>query len=275
MKVMVTTMMPIGRDLIKIVYVMAGTNKTLTFISFNCEHANDVRLPFLKDLFRMSDFLLVQEHGLYKSKLSWFSEIGKKDKDESGEDEVVGIHGVSAMNEEQLLRGRPRGGAAILWRSRMHNRVTPVTWDSTRGCAVTVQVEGEILLLVCVYMPCDDWRHDANVLEYKNILNEISVLCNSINATYVCLGGDFNTDLSRNTPQTEELKSYILENDLYCCASDNKCEVNYTYCSKINKRTSFIDHFIISNNLKDRLQLLSSSDTVKNPSDHVGLMCSL
>ena len=52
-------------------------------------------------------------------------------------------------------------------------------------------------------MPCDDWRHDGNVIEYKEILNDISVLCNSINITYVCIGGDFNTDLSRNTPQTE------------------------------------------------------------------------
>ena len=51
--------------------------------------------------------------------------------------------------------------------------------------------------------------------------------------------------------------------------------IDYAYCSKINKRTTFIDHFIISKNLKDRLRIFSSIDPIKNPSDHVGILCSL
>ena len=259
-----TDMMPVGIEVTD-VYEMAGHDNLLNFASFNCEHADEVRLPFFRDIFKKCDFFLIQEHGLLKSKLSWFQEIGDN----------VGIHGVSAMEEDQLLRGRPHGGAAILWHGEVKNLVTPVMWESSRGCAVTVELEGEILLLVCVYMPCDDWRHDGNVIEYKEILNEISVLCNSINVTHVCIGGDFNTDLSRNTPQTEELKAYMLENDLYCCASDSVCEVEYTFCSKINDRRTFIDHFIVSHNLKDKLEAFYSIDTKDNPSDHVSLLCSL
>ena len=138
---------------------MAVDEQQIKIISYNCEHADNVRLPFFKQLFEKGDFVLIQEHGLLKSKLSWFQEIN----------ENIGIHGVCAMKEDQLLRGRPHGGAAILWRGTLSNRVTPVTWDSTRCCAVTVDVAGEKLLIVSVYIPCDDWRHDKNEIEYKNI----------------------------------------------------------------------------------------------------------
>ena len=258
-------LMPMGRGLNLRYIEMANTNKTLTLTSFNCEHADNFRLPFLKELFNKCDFLLIQEHGLLKSKLSWFHELG----------ENVGIHGVSAMKEDQLPWGRPHGGAAILWHGTVHNRVTPLSWDSSRCCAVTVDVAGETLLLVCVYMPCDDWRHDKNIIEYKNILNEISVICNSTNASHVCIGGDFNTDISRNTPQTEALKLYLEDSNLYCCALDQTCNIDYTYCSKINGSTSFIDHFVISQNLKDKLNAFLSSDPVNNPSDHAAISCNI
>ncbi len=62
----------------------------LSIITYNCEHADDTRLPFIKQLFNQCDFLLLQEHGLYRSQFGWFDKIGI-----SG----VGKHGESAMNE--------------------------------------------------------------------------------------------------------------------------------------------------------------------------------
>ena len=105
---------------------MVDTNE-LSVISYNCQYANELRLEFMEKLFRQCDFLFIQEHGLFKSKLSWFQILGKD----------VGVHGVSAMNEGQIIRGRPRGGAAIIWNGLLHHKVTPVPWDSTRMCAVT------------------------------------------------------------------------------------------------------------------------------------------
>ena len=43
---------------------------------------------------------------IYKSQFGWFDKI----------DNGVGKQGVSAMTENKLLRGRPNGGAVILWR---------------------------------------------------------------------------------------------------------------------------------------------------------------
>ena len=69
--------------------MMEGTNKELSIISYNCEHADVKRLPFMQDLFEMCDFLLLQEHSLYKSKLPWLSAVGSN-TGENGKEIVVG-----------------------------------------------------------------------------------------------------------------------------------------------------------------------------------------
>ena len=56
---------------------MESFNKKLTIISYNSEHADDVRLPCLQGLFEKCDFLMLQEHGLYQSKLGWLNAVGK------------------------------------------------------------------------------------------------------------------------------------------------------------------------------------------------------
>ena len=222
---------------------MASVSENLTLISYNCEYANDIRVPFMKQLFSQCDFLCLQEHGLFKSKLPWLRILG---------DDVC-FHGVSAMDEGQLLRGRPHGGAAIVWHGGMQHQVTPVPWNSTRLCAVTVNVGAETLLIINVYMPCDDGLNNRNVLEYSDILNDIDTICSITNATMLCVGGDFNTDLRRATPQTRALSDFCNENDLFCCAYDEQTNFDFTYCSKIDGRRSWIDHCVISNNLRGEL----------------------
>ena len=127
---------------------MEGFNKNLTLISYNCEHADEVRLPCLQGLFEKCDFLMLQEHGLYQSKLGWFSAVGKN----IGEQGVkVGIHGVSAMDESKPLRGRPNGDAVILWNVALDGQVTTVAWDSKRFCAVTYDTGNFSILIIYVY----------------------------------------------------------------------------------------------------------------------------
>ena len=67
--------------------------------------------------------------------------------------------------------------------------VTPVAWDSKRFCAVTYDTGDIIILIVCIYMPCDDWRPDGNVIEYIDILNEISTLSNGVKSDLYALEG--------------------------------------------------------------------------------------
>ena len=122
-------------------------------------------------------------------------------------------------------------------------------------------------------MPCDDWRPDGNIVEYTDILNEIYTLSVNIKADCICIGGDFNTDLGRTTHQTNSLKTFIADNDIFCCASSDVSDIEYTYKSKINGRRSFIDHFLVSNNLGCKLSEFSVIDNIDTTSDHVPIKC--
>ena len=223
--------------------IMTTVKNSLSITSYNCEYANEIRLPFLQHLLNQSDFLLLQEHGLYKSKFDWFDNIGD-----------VSYHGVSAMDEKKLLKGRPNGGAVILWKNSLENKVLAIPYDSKRICAVTMESNLGKVLIINVYMPCDDNKLSGNVVEFKDTLNDICILCNSTDATHLVIMGDFNTDFGRNNVQTKTLSNFINSNDFYCCSNAFKVNVPFTYRSKINGNTSLIDHCIMSENLTDEVE---------------------
>ena len=204
-------------------------------------------------------FLLLQEHGLHKSQFGWFDNIH----------DGIGKYGVSAMDENQLLRGRPHGGVVILWKPDLKCKIIPVRYESKRLCAVIIELGDEKLLMLNVYMPCDDRCLDQNINEYIQVLNDIEILCNSVNVNYICFGGDLNTDLSRSNTQTLSLDAFIIRNNLNYCAQDMCCNVEYTFCSKATGATSFIDHFIVSENLLGKLISFDPIESVNNFSDHV------
>ena len=110
-------------------------------------------------------------------------------------------------------------------------------------------------------------------MEYKDILDNIVSLCQSTNATMLCVGGDFNTDITRNTLQTQVFNEFCIDNDMFCCARNEHIEITFTYLSKINGSQTFIDHFLISENLRDKLLHFESIDNIQNPSDHVAIKC--
>ena len=238
----------------------------LTLISYNCEYADSARLSFLQKLFLQCDFLMLQEHGLYKTQFDWFYSIGDN----------VSSHCVSAMDERQMLTGRPHGGVAIVWRSTINAKVIPVHFESSRTCAVTIECDNFKVLLVCVYMPCDDNRPNSNIIEYKSVLSDIQSICNIANDTqHVIIGGDLNTDFSRNSYCTGALNGFLDDEDLYCLSKNNDCNFDFTYQSKGSGVRSFIDHFIVSQTLNMQTLNYNTVDGADNFSDHLAIKCTL
>jgi hypothetical protein len=245
---------------------MENKNKKLTITSYNCEYANDVRLPFLQKMFNTCDFLFLQEHGLFKSQFGWFDKIG----------DGVGKHGVSAMNECEALYGRPHGGAVIIWNKNLKWKVVSIEFDSDRVCAVNVHIgNGRSLLLICVYMPCDDRLRNGTLQEYIHALSDIEIICNMVDATYVCIAGDFNTDLTLDSYQTKELIKYVNKQCLSMCINDACSDVKMTYISRGSAAISLIDHFILSDNIFSMLLSYDADDCANNFSEHFPLTCVL
>ena len=65
---------------------------------------------------------------------------------------------------------------------------------------------------------------------YIDVLNEVSDICNK--TAYFVLGGDFNTYLTSDSPQTRALCSFV-NNEQICLCIDAECSnIPYMYCLK-------------------------------------------
>ena len=111
------------------------------------------------------------------------------------------------------------------------------------------------------------------MVEYNIALNDISTIYNSVNAQYVILGGDFNTDLNRTSHCTNALTDYVNTNDMYFCVNDTCSTVEFTYYSKSSDARSLIDHFIVGLNCKHFLIKYDEMDGPDNFSDHSAIRC--
>ena len=77
----------------------------LTICTYNCKLFNAKKTTFCSELMLRCDFLLMQEIGLFKSRLNTLTHIC----------ENISFCGTSSMNENDILMGRPFGGCCIVW----------------------------------------------------------------------------------------------------------------------------------------------------------------
>lgn len=238
----------------------------LTISSYNCKLFSDSKLLFIKKLLSSSDFVCIQEHGLYKTTLSNLCKI----------DENINYTGTSAMNEYAPLIGRPHGGCAIIWKSNIKCKVSEVSCTSKRLCAILLELDTFNIIIFCLYMPCDTKCQDANSDEYSDVLNEVNTLVSQYNVHHYVLAGDFNTDLSRNNSMhTSSLNRYLYENDCEIMTRIYNENIKYTYISAGDASIqSIIDHVVVSKPLHECVCKYEIFDDADNLSDHVAIMCS-
>ncbi|ELU01739.1 hypothetical protein CAPTEDRAFT_217538 [Capitella teleta] len=105
-------------------------------------------------------------------------------------------------------------------------------------------------ILINAYMPCDSHNIVLND-EYKEILNDVeSVIVLHHEIDHVIIGGDLNTDISRNT-------------------------VGFTYNNEATGAQSVLDHFIVSENLLGSIESYSCLHEGDNLSDHLPVCLNL
>ena len=72
--------------------------------------------------------------------------------------------GVSAIDSSRILTGRPYGGCGFLIRNSILNMVTRIDSNSSRFCAISINSDSLVTLLVCVYLPTNYGTHDSDEL---------------------------------------------------------------------------------------------------------------
>ena len=159
----------------------------------------------------------------------------------------------SSMDKSVPLIGRPYGGCSIIWSSNIICKVDTTERISKRLCAVKVTVDGIEFVLFSTYNSCDKGYANHDLFEYIHFLNEVSDVCNKAASQYFVLGGDFNTNLIRDTPQTRDLRSFVKNEQMFLCIDAECSNIPYTYCSTSNGCKSTIYNFMVTQNLRESI----------------------
>ncbi|CAH2210868.1 jg24679, partial [Pararge aegeria aegeria] len=106
-----------------------GNKHTLKLVSYNCKSLKR-SVDSVRSLCGSADVVALQETWLLPFELTYLSTI--HDEFEST--------GTSAVDTGAgILRGRPHGGVALLWRKNVFSSVSIVKCDSVRLCALKCQ----------------------------------------------------------------------------------------------------------------------------------------
>ncbi len=161
---------------------------SLSITSYNSQGSGSSRLHVVMELSRVHDIILLQEHWLHSSQMH-ILERNTPD---------MYVHGISAINDTDVLVGRPYGGVACLWRKSLKCKVTPIETNSNRLCAIKCEFDDTAILIISVYMPCDSKIYDSdNANLFRDSIVCIRDLCINAGTDNIIIGVDWNIDLSR------------------------------------------------------------------------------
>ncbi len=146
-----------------------------------------------------------------------------------------------------VLRGRPHGGIAILWKKSLNGfSVTDV--GNARVMKMQFETTNQSVTLFNVYMPVDD-RENVDV--FLEIMTYISSAVVEMEVPYVAMIGDFNANMSpsANTLFGNELSRFCNDeqlkiSDVALCDKDS-----FTFYSEAHKSISWLDHCVCNASL--------------------------
>ena len=232
----------------------------LSIVSLNCKGFNRT-CDYIKDIVSEKEplFIFLQETWHLSSNASVLSNVSDSYlyKETSGVD-----------SSARILAGRPHGGLAIFFQRSIADKITHISTDNRRICAIKFETGGYApLLLINVYMPCDTQSVNSVNPIFVDTISDIELLM-SEHSGDVCLAGDWNTDPARQTAQTVCFNNFIDRNGLTLGWQHANARAGDTYVSDINNATSCIDHFVLSSNLFESITACNVNTNPLNPSDH-------
>lgn len=206
---------------------------TQKFVTFNCKNVKR-SVDNIRDLCKVCDIIALQETWLTNEEIPFLNTISSD----------FSCTGVSAMDSSAgILRGRPYGGVALLWRCSVFVNVVVIECDNPRICAIKVMSNQKSFLVMCVYMPTDE---KANLAEFTDVLSAVSAIIDNCSVDCVYIMGDFNAH-----PQEQfyyELLNFCSDQEWSCIDLDRLglASNTYTYISEINGSRRWLDHILSS-----------------------------
>jgi len=204
----------------------------LRLSTFNCRSVKS-SVDEVRQLCDTSSVVMLQEHWLLPHELGMLSVIHP---------EFLAAATSSVDISRDILRGRPYGGTAILYRKDLAANIMPVASSDPRVCAVSMVTECGPVLFVCVYMPAD--TGDVECVEnYIATCAYITAVCEDSDATQYVIAGDFNCDVGSRF--YTHFQNFIVDNNL-CTSDSSRLSGVATYYNDAGTASSWIDHVLCS-----------------------------
>lgn len=203
-------------------------------VSFNCR-AFKSSLSDIRALCRQASVIALQEHCLLPHDLPLLNTV----------DDDFSCTGTSAVDTSAgVLRGRPYGGVALLWRKSDFDSVSIVNCDDVRIHAIKARIGNKCMLIFSVYMPTDS---SDNLREFMQCLGIISsVIEENSYADAIYILGDFNAH-----PGARFGKKLLefCEDEKWVWADLNELGADsdtFTFVSDVYGSVSWLDHCVVT-----------------------------
>lgn len=217
---------------------MAKTNedilhKTL-MVSFNCKSVKR-SIDGVRQMCAFADIVALQETWLLSHDIPTFLD---------SIDDNFGSTGTTAVDTSAgLLKGRPYGGVALLWRKSMFPCVSVISCDNPRIAVIKITMDSRSILVFSVYMPTND-REKLHI--FTDCLSAIRAIIEDNSVESVLMLGDFNAhphELFCN-----ELLDYMSEQNWFCADFDKLgiSSDTYTFISEAHNSMRWLDHYIVT-----------------------------
>lgn len=202
-------------------------------VTFNCKNIKR-SVEGIRQLCKVADIIALQETWLLPTDLPFLASV----------DEDFGSTGRFAVDTSAgILRGRPYGGVALLWRKSMFQCVSVIPCDNPRISAIRLSTNDQPVLVLSVYMLTDC---EKNLSEFTDCLSAISAIIDENSVESVFILGDFNAHPGE--PFCSELLDFSAEQD-WICADISKLSLSsntVTFISDAHGSLRWLDHCLVT-----------------------------
>jgi exonuclease III len=231
-------------------------------ITYNSTGLGQAKREYIRQLLCSEDpdILMLQETWLLKAHMNLLDEI---------HDSYM-WHAVSGIDDNKVLKGRPYGGTAILYKKSLANAITkvPPNKDHKRLCAVELKCENEKILLMSVYMPEDKRSFYAVSDEFMEVTDQMERMILEQKCKYYVCGGDLNVDFRRNNAHSEWMRLFMERVNIVCNWELPNVVPEDTYITADHTGRSRIDYINCSVNMMDSINNVCVYKCVTNMSGH-------
>ena len=236
----------------------------LSLITYNVKNLKS-NYVCINNLLNSHDFILIQEHWLFKFEEKLFSQFNSN----------IAYHAKYVDDSDPIPPiQKPRGfaGTAILWKKNSEYKVTKLPDGDHRITCIEIDTNPTPVLLLCVYMPSKGSKIRDNA--YDETLDQIGhIIVKYTSSHNIICAGDWNATLLQASTQDardRKLKEFLYEYNLTLAEYGSHASFTAPYGN------SQIDYFLVDDNMKNHIVCSKLLSTLHDDtSDHFPVLLTI